>query len=128
MNNIPVFVYGSLKRGFYNHSLLGHYNSDFVGSGKTKEKYKMFSLGNFPAIKPDSSGQCVIGEVFMVNEKCLKLLDDLEATPDFYKRNTATISFGPASEMDCFIYEYQRSIEQLEQVTPISNYLIWHKK
>lgn len=36
-----VFVYGSLRKGFWNHEPYLK-NSKFIGKGKTKEKYAMY--------------------------------------------------------------------------------------
>jgi len=46
-NNIKVFVYGSLKRGFGNHNY--HLdNSDFLGKSETLPQYSLFSLRPYP--------------------------------------------------------------------------------
>ncbi|ENN95562.1 AIG2 family protein [Methanocaldococcus villosus KIN24-T80] len=36
-----IFVYGTLRRGFWNNKLLK--NSKFIGKGRTKEKYAMYA-------------------------------------------------------------------------------------
>lgn len=85
-----VFVYGSLKRVHYNHDLLG--NSKFLGTVTTRDKYSMYSLGCFPAIKKDSNGLPVVGELYSVSDEVLKTLDMLEGHPDMYCREEITLS------------------------------------
>lgn len=44
-------VYGTLKKGQYNHRLLDVPTVKFLGTFETKPEYTMYSLGAFPAIK-----------------------------------------------------------------------------
>lgn len=70
-----IFVYGSLKKGYYNHV---HYLSDagFIGEGIIKG-YDMYSLGKFPAIVKGQGR--VYGELYRVTEVGLDGIDMLES-------------------------------------------------
>ena len=90
----PVFVYGSLKRGFHNHYLLK--GSKFIGEDSTRGK--MLSLGAFPGvIKGDGP---VHGELFIVDDETLQKLDALEGCPSLYVREQILLDSG----QEAFIY------------------------
>lgn len=88
-SEFPVFVYGSLKRGFGNHDLLA--KSKFHGSLNTAEDcYHMNSLGAFPAVTTVSddceNGYSISGELYTVDSATLRKLDQLEGNGSFYTR------------------------------------------
>lgn len=89
-----VMVYGTLKRGNGNHSLLE--KSDYLGPAVTEEaKYTMVDYGFFPAVIP--SGEMVIhGEAYDVSDGVLARLDRLEGHPNFYTRTRVKTNFGEA--------------------------------
>jgi gamma-glutamylcyclotransferase (GGCT)/AIG2-like uncharacterized protein YtfP len=71
-----VFVYGSLKKGFGNHSLL------------TDSHY----LGPYPGVV---SGEGIIhGELYEVDDTTFSRLDRLEGYPSFYGREETPINIG----------------------------------
>lgn len=85
-----VFVYGSLKRGFYNNDVLR--DSEFVTTTKTtRAKYNMLSVnGFFPGIC--HQGQYHIsGEVYRVSGDVLWAMDIIEGNGDFYQRETVSV-------------------------------------
>jgi len=79
-----VAVYGSLRVGLHNHSLLA--GSEFVGEFKTSPEFKMYSLGSFPAIVPDAGGYPITVELYDVDAYTFRRLDQLEGCPDWYQR------------------------------------------
>lgn len=92
---INVFVYGTLKRGFYNHALLE--NSEFIAEVITKEKYPMVNFEEyFPyLINEVGVGHKIKGELFKVDDETFAKLDILEGYPDLYTReNIKVISYG----------------------------------
>lgn len=76
-----VLVYGTLRKGFSNHSLL--VDSKFVG--RRSVLGTMYSLGGFPAVVLSGAGQ-VNCELYEVDENTLRRLDRLESHPVFYQR------------------------------------------
>ena len=60
-----VFVYGTLKRGFWNHYLLE--GCELFGSAATVPTYKMIENG-FPVVMPDPEGKPVAGEIYTVDD------------------------------------------------------------
>lgn len=87
-----VFVYGTLMRGFHNHSYLQ--DMEYLGEGVILDK-ELFDLPyGYPAIK--DGGNEVIGEIYKVDDKTLQDLDKLEGynsvlDSGVYLRRTANI-------------------------------------
>lgn len=90
-----IFVYGSLKEGFWNHGLLSH--AHYVGGMATEPHYQMLNLGAFPGVIEDfDHGIPIWGEVYEIDNTTLSLLDRVEDHPDFYKREEIPTPFGLA--------------------------------
>eukprot|EP00438_Fugacium_kawagutii_P003253 Skav226651 [mRNA] locus=scaffold1:152157:164318:- [translate_table: standard] len=90
-NDTALFVYGTLKRGFFNYArYLGVAESDskavFVGDGSTIESYPMVvrppnqtgSSGAPQLLDEAGRGLNVMGEVYLIDESTLKAMDILE--------------------------------------------------
>ena len=86
-----IFVYGSLKRGFSNHSLLAEQH--FVAIGKTRPRYKIYALSSYPGmVEVSENGRSIEGEIWTVDSACLARLDRLEDTAHgLYKRVPITL-------------------------------------
>jgi gamma-glutamylcyclotransferase (GGCT)/AIG2-like uncharacterized protein YtfP len=94
-----VFVYGSLRRGHYNHACLK--GARFLGPHTTEASYRMLSLGPYPAVIL-GGGTAITGEVYQVGPRELKRLDRLETYPREYDRQRIPTPYGPA-----WIYLYR---------------------
>lgn len=81
-----VFVYGTLMKGGMNHFLMQYHKAQFIDSATTSfHKFNMISIGeDFPGIVTGNGA--IVGEVYMIDEKTLPVLDRLEGYPDFYNR------------------------------------------
>ncbi len=110
---LRVFVYGTLKRGFFNSHLLSR-SSNFLGEGFSREKFLLFIGGRYaiPYILPreqsrfnvkEYPGYRIQGEVWSVSKETLKDLDDLEGVPAHYTRESVQVDMG-GRIMDCFLY------------------------
>jgi len=102
--SINVFVYGTLKRGHYNHCLLK--NAKFLGEATLGGEFDMYSLGSFPALVPCDGEESpkIHGEVYEVDEETLRRLDRLEGYEEhgegFYDRAL----FGTSLGVDAWVY------------------------
>jgi len=79
-----VFVYGSLKVGFYNHSVMKAAGGTFVECAVTDEAiYSMADMGAYPAVI-EGGKHYILGEVYDVVD--ISVLDGLEGHPFLYER------------------------------------------
>ena len=85
-SKIIVAVYGSLKRGFYNHHLLA--SSNFLSVGTVKG-FEMYSLGAYPMVIEGRGSISV--ETFEVTPDVMASLDRLEGFPSYYGRQIVTV-------------------------------------
>ena len=107
MNHTDIFVYGTLRKGFHNHSLL--LNSEYLGTAKTACKYVMFSSG-IPFVSRTLKHTQIIGEIYRVSDAVLKSVDSLESyypdSPDqsWYHRTEIDLINNEGILTRAFIY------------------------
>lgn len=93
---IPVFVYGTLKRGYHNNILLK--GSTFIGKASTVDKWTMVGEGRgFPYVveKDEMLGNNIVGEVFYVDVITMARLDMLEGvSSNHYKKVKVPLMFN----------------------------------
>lgn len=110
-----VFVYGTLKRGYYNNRLLE--GQEFVGEAITEPKYRLYDLGSFPGLVEDNEkGKAIKGEVWRVDEKVIPRLDMLEGTPHLYRREFIDIA-GMDEKVQGYIFN--RSLDGCDECSPV---------
>ena len=82
-----VFVYGTLQRGFHNHSLLA--NAPYLGEAETLERFVLRARrGGIPFVGRDQAVTPIAGELFAVDAATLRRLDQLEGyDPSFPERS-----------------------------------------
>ena len=110
-----VFVYGSLKEGYSNNTLLR--GSTLVRHATLPYGHRMFSLGGFPGVvEADlSSGYPIHGEVYEVTERTLfESLDylegyDKETDTGMYLRRPVMVELdnGELEAVETYIYNSQ---------------------
>lgn len=84
-----VFVYGSLKRGYHNHSVMEQEEGILVDMAETAEKmFTMYSLGSYPCVWEDGKYR-IKGELYCVDD--LSGLDHLEGYPKYYTRHKVKV-------------------------------------
>jgi gamma-glutamylcyclotransferase (GGCT)/AIG2-like uncharacterized protein YtfP len=89
-----LFVYGSLKRGFRHHDLLG--GAPFEGDARTAPGFSLVLQGEYPALVR-SGTECVHGELFRVTDELLAELDRFEGCPDLYRRELISLDDGTSA-------------------------------
>ncbi len=88
---MKIFVYGTLRKGEYNHVFLK--DEKYLHDAITKRHYTFYNLGGFPAIVKGGT-HSIVGEVYEVSLETLEKLDILESHPQFYKRQKITLEGG----------------------------------
>ena len=84
-----VFVYGTLKLGLSNHSLM---KGGFIANGKTVNRWVLPYTENIPFLLPTKGkGLQIKGEVYCPTELGWFYLDKLEGHPNLYKRGRIKI-------------------------------------
>jgi len=92
-----VFVYGSLKRGYALHWLMK--DAEFSGRAVTRPLYRIFHLGSYPGLVEWPEGLPVEGELYRVNEECLKSLDQAEGVAEgLYARRDIHLQNPPVDQ------------------------------
>ena len=86
-----VFVYGTLRRGDYNHYILKE--STFLGTANTEPRFTLVNLGVFPAMI-NKGNTSIRGEVYEVDDSTLRTLDSLEGHPNYYVRGKIQLQNG----------------------------------
>jgi len=111
VKKVKVAVYGSLRKGLHNHSLLN--GETFVGQFETDPEFSLVDLGSFPGLLKDGN-TAVLMEVYEVDATKLKRLDGLEGyrgknSNNFYNREKIESPFGPL-----FTYFYNKNSELIK--------------
>ena len=102
---MTIFVYGSLKKGYYNHRLLT--NAGLLGEFRTQPNYQLYDNGSFPYLVEVQPGEgvCVEGEVYEVTDQQLKALDRLEGHPDHYVRKA--VALQEIENVEAYVYPHE---------------------
>jgi gamma-glutamylcyclotransferase (GGCT)/AIG2-like uncharacterized protein YtfP len=103
-----VFVYGTLKRGDCRHRFMA--GSKFLGLATTASGYRLFHLGEYPAMVEDPSGGQIEGEVFEVTDATLRLLDEVEGVADTLYVRKPILLVNRFSDMIVEAYLYEGSV------------------
>jgi gamma-glutamylaminecyclotransferase len=91
VNNL-IFSYGTLKRGFPNHSIMEKIKASYISVASTKFKYPLVQAGdwNTPFLldnKNYPNSYNVNGELFEIDKKGIAILDEFEGVGKcYYKR------------------------------------------
>lgn len=97
-----VAVYGTLKKGYSNYNRY-LYNSKYIASGQTQDKYPLIISGLPFLIENSGQGHNVDVDVFKVSDAKLADLDRLEGHPTWYRRKQIPVQVKGKTLM-CWIY------------------------
>ena len=118
-----VTVYGTLKSGKPNHSLMALIGAEFVGAAKTIEKYPLICGGGLPYLFENAGvGHRVDAEVYKVDDEGLKILDHFEGHPNFYIRKPCECELQNGEKRVCFIYFIKEKRTDFGEFTLQKNY------
>lgn len=112
-----VAVYGTLREGQHNNYLLAR--SNYLGTGKTVEKYRMASRVIPYVSKEDKTNKVnVVIDLYEVDDKQLKRLDMLENHPRWYKREQINVLVGGQTHT---AWLYFNEVENYDVIKNIKN-------
>jgi len=104
---MKIFIYGTLKSNHYNNYVLKKYNPNYLGKVQTLNKYPMFkTYYPFPYIQNDKGiGEYIIGELYEIDDKYIKNIDDFEGVPDLYYKEKIKIKYLKSNKIEnVYIY------------------------
>lgn len=116
-----VFVYGTLQRSEKN-SLSRIPNAVFIGTDVTVgADYSMVDFGPFPAVITNGNYP-VAGELWLVDNNGLEILDTIESYPIFYDRVRVILT---KHKIDAYMYVMHSYPAGAIDVDPIGGKLVW---
>lgn len=125
---VLMFVYGSLKRGFHNHTVMERANGVFISEARSANRaFSLFSLGSFPALDYATEGETpfyIKGELFEVPFSGVPIIDRLESS---YKKVKITLDSGE----NAYVYLLRPSWGKIPRLFPMSSNedtVYWHMK
>lgn len=98
-----IFVYGTLKKGYWNNPVLG--DSELIGQIAISG-FKLYESG-IPYMIPSSDPEdAVYGELYRVtDDRVLRGLDRLEGHPTFYERTEIESGDAEYGTIETYIYQ-----------------------
>jgi gamma-glutamylaminecyclotransferase len=106
-----LFVYGTLKRGQTRHPFLA--GQTFVASATTRPSYRMFNVGEYPALVVHREGRSIEGELWKIDEACLRTLDRVEGCESgVYTRESVDL-LPPFDALSAVTYLYELPVDGL---------------
>ena len=98
-----IFVYGTLKRGCYNHHYL--HGQQYLRSAQTAPSYRLYNLGGYPGMVHDfQHGVSVQGEIWRVDTTCLAHLDKLEGLAEAEYERVLIPLVNEPSPVEGYVY------------------------
>jgi gamma-glutamylcyclotransferase (GGCT)/AIG2-like uncharacterized protein YtfP len=119
---LPLFVYGSLRRGFQ-HPAYAYISRYFSLVSEGKVKGKLYDLGAYPAAVPVAEDFFIRGELYRINnadefEWAMAQLDDYEGiipepgeTP-LYRKEQAIVQLDDGRTEQAWIYWYNGPVDE----------------
>jgi len=103
-----LFVYGSLlSHNSHNHLLNG---CKLVGKA-VLEGYGLYKVSWYPAIVPKKDAK-VAGEVYEVDEKTIKEIDNFEDEGELYKRQVVEVILNGVEVLRAWTYVYLLNVDE----------------
>ncbi|KAI2806520.1 hypothetical protein BLOT_008477 [Blomia tropicalis] len=123
-----IFVYGTLKRSQPNYNVMTDQTNGeakFVCTARTVESYPLViaSRYNIPFLlgKP-GAGYQITGEIYSVDEKMMKFLDDFEGHPGFYTRLQRQVITEDGKTLMSWLYILEKFHSEMLNFPMIENY------
>lgn len=91
---LPLFVYGTLKRGYRNSSLMNEHYVTFLKEVRTVPEFRLIDFGSFPGLT--TGNKAIEGELYHVDSWYIDCLDRFEGCggDGVYTRQLVTLEDG----------------------------------
>ncbi|MBC20119.1 MAG: gamma-glutamylcyclotransferase [Planctomycetaceae bacterium] len=99
-----IFVYGSLRTGMPQHSLLA--GARFLGETLTLAEFTLFDTGEWPAAITGGK-TAITGEVYAVPKDRLVEIDRYERHPSFFRRTQVMLADRRSAWMWIYVAQIQ---------------------
>jgi gamma-glutamylcyclotransferase (GGCT)/AIG2-like uncharacterized protein YtfP len=109
-----IFVYGSLRSGEYNNSLLE--TSEKVDDGYING-FELVSLGSYPCIVPLEGNNQVIGEVWDVDPKVFPSIEGMELGAGYVRQEVIAHTGEGGIPADVYVYANPSRVASRPRVT-----------
>ena len=96
---LPIFVYGSLRKGMTQHAKLS--DAPFLGHAVTHPEFTLFDSGAWPAAVRGGA-TAIVGELYQVTNEKISEIDHYERHPDFFSRQKIVL----ASQLEAWMWIY----------------------
>lgn len=104
---LPVFVYGTLKKGKYFHNSYLR-DSKFLGESHISKYYSLY-VHKYPILVKQKSDHRVKGELYKVTPEVLTKLDYLEGHPSYYERKKVKVFINnEKDEIEAWAYIFPK--------------------
>lgn len=108
---VHLFVYGTLMRGECRQRHLA--GEEFVGAAETSPHYRLYDVGEYPALVAADPGVSIAGELWLVTDDTLRNLDDVEGVDEgLYERRVIWLQ-PPYDRLRAVTYVYLPSVAGL---------------
>jgi len=107
---IPIFVYGSLKKGYTLNDLLN--NAEFLGNAEL-EGYDLYEMERYPYPIIIEGEHSVMGEVYLVDYTTLCSLNRMECNSGYFsnKKEVTLIDFSKRKALFWYVYRLPDKIK-----------------
>lgn len=78
-----MFVYGSLKKGFFNHFLIEENPRNKLIRKASINGYKLYLLWSYPAIKSASKDDKIFVELYSLSDEVFDRIDNMEQRANY---------------------------------------------
>ena len=117
-----VFIYGSLKKGFFNHSLIEEnprnrlIRKGFVGG------YRLYLLWSYPCVKPSAEEDKVYVELYSLCDEVFDRIDVMEKRAGY-----SSVEVKDDDGNVGIIYVYDREVDK-NRIISSGNWTKWHER
>ncbi len=124
----PLFVYGTLRRGFRSHSMLQRLHARFLTTGHVRGR--LYDLGEYPgAVESASDAERVHGELYLLPKAAQSFsvvdrfegFDPVHSRSNLFERMRTTVVLAGGGQTQAWIY-WMGNVHRARRRVPSGNY------